>query len=192
MRVAHATSSAKDVRKYLRRRHGISGRREPTGVLAVWSVEKPRDDARRCPATRTASRGAPPRARSGAAAPKVFGSAAFVTGAFGLAAAAAVVQRLSGVARAAPRQRDSGSAAPQATARPLIERDVRARREDGRASSRADRARPSRTPAPPGSAFALTVAAAPLESPRARRRARYLHAPSKEIAPWPRRPSTPS
>ncbi len=38
---SHTDQLAKDVRKYLRRRHGISAT-EPTGVVAVWSVEEPR------------------------------------------------------------------------------------------------------------------------------------------------------
>jgi tRNA A37 threonylcarbamoyladenosine dehydratase len=98
----HTDQLAKDVRKYLRRRHGISAT-GPTGVLAVWSVEEPRrtlvlpgDEA-----------GVPGAARAPAGerrrGPKVFGSAAFVTGAFGLAAAAAVVQRLTGIAPRAHR-----------------------------------------------------------------------------------------
>jgi tRNA A37 threonylcarbamoyladenosine dehydratase len=99
---SHTDQLAKDVRKYLRRRHGIAAT-EPTGVLAVWSVEAPRptlalpgDDAgipgarRREPAERRRD-------------PKVYGSAAFVTGAFGLAAAAAVVQRLTGLSPDTPR-----------------------------------------------------------------------------------------
>ncbi len=92
----HTDQLAKDVRKYLRRRHGIAAT-GPTGVLAVWSVEEPRrtlalaSDADGIPGARRATRGE--RRRE----PKVYGSAAFVTGAFGLAAAAAVVQRLTGI-----------------------------------------------------------------------------------------------
>ncbi|WP_242355016.1 ThiF family adenylyltransferase [Anaeromyxobacter sp. SG64] len=94
---SHTDQLGKDVRKYLRRRHGISAA-EPTGVLAVWSIETPREtlalpgDDGGVPGARP--RGSEERRRG----PKVYGSAAFVTGAFGLAAAAAVVQRLSGVA----------------------------------------------------------------------------------------------
>ncbi len=93
----HTDQLAKDVRKYLRRRHGISARAE-TGVLAVWSVEEPRrtlhlpGDEHGIPGARRPEPGE--RRRE----PKVYGSVAFVTGAFGLAAAAAVVQRLAGVA----------------------------------------------------------------------------------------------
>jgi tRNA A37 threonylcarbamoyladenosine dehydratase len=91
----HTDQLAKDVRKYLRRRHGISAKAE-TGVLAVWSVEEPRrtlplpGDEHGIPGARRAE---PGERRRG---PKVYGSVAFVTGAFGLAAAAAVVQRLTG------------------------------------------------------------------------------------------------
>jgi tRNA A37 threonylcarbamoyladenosine dehydratase len=93
----HTDQLAKDVRKYLRRLHGIAANRE-TGVLAVWSVEEPRrtlalpGDEHGIPGARRP----PPGERR--REPKVFGSAVFVTGAFGLAAAAAVVQRLTGVA----------------------------------------------------------------------------------------------
>jgi len=90
---SHTDQLAKDVRKYLRRRHGISAT-APLGVLAVWSPESPRPpvslpgDEEGIPGTRGAA--------EGRRAPKCFGSVAFVTGAFGLAAAAAVVQRLCG------------------------------------------------------------------------------------------------
>jgi tRNA A37 threonylcarbamoyladenosine dehydratase len=99
---SHTDQLAKDVRKYLRRRHGISAT-APTGVLAVWSVEEPRETLARpgdeggIPGARAPEPGARRRG------PKVFGSAVFVTGAFGLAAAAAVVHRLSGVAPRTPR-----------------------------------------------------------------------------------------
>ncbi len=98
----HTDQLAKDVRKYLRRRHGISVS-APTGVLAVWSVEEPR----RSLALPGDEDGIPGAARAPAGErrrePKVFGSVAFVTGAFGLAAAAAVVQRLTGIAPRAHR-----------------------------------------------------------------------------------------
>jgi tRNA A37 threonylcarbamoyladenosine dehydratase len=92
----HTDQLAKDVRKYLRRRHGIPAT-APTGVLAVWSVEEPRrtlalpGDEGGIPGARPVEPGL--RRRE----PKVFGSVAFVTGAFGLAAAGAVVHRLTGV-----------------------------------------------------------------------------------------------
>jgi len=97
---SHTDQLAKDVRKYLRRRHGISAT-EPTGVLAVWSVEEPRPtlglpgDAAGIPGVQAArARGQGPRRRP----PRCQGSAVFVTGAFGLAAAAAAVAHLTGVA----------------------------------------------------------------------------------------------
>ncbi len=92
---SHTDQLAKDVRKYLRRRYGISAR-EPTGVLAVWSVEEPRPtlalpgDEHGIPGTR---REEGERRRE----PKCFGSLAAVTGVFGLAAAGAVIQRLTGL-----------------------------------------------------------------------------------------------
>jgi tRNA A37 threonylcarbamoyladenosine dehydratase len=98
----HTDQLAKDVRKYLRRRHGVAATSE-TGVLAVWSVEEPLStlalpgDEEGIPGARRPSPGE--RRRE----PRVFGSACFVTGAFGLAAAAAVVQRLAGVASRAHR-----------------------------------------------------------------------------------------
>ena len=91
----HTDQLAKDVRKYLRRRHGISAS-APLGVLAVWSVEEPREslalpgDEEGMPGTHLRQGGQ--RRRE----PKCHGSVAFVTGAFGLAAAGAVVQAISG------------------------------------------------------------------------------------------------
>ncbi|HYQ81811.1 MAG TPA: tRNA threonylcarbamoyladenosine dehydratase [Anaeromyxobacteraceae bacterium] len=100
---SHTDQLAKDVRKYLRRRHGVRAS-EPTGVLAVWSVEPPREDH----ALPGDERGIPGARRRGAGErrrePKAFGSVAFVTGVFGLAAAAAVVQGLTGQSPATPRQ----------------------------------------------------------------------------------------
>jgi tRNA threonylcarbamoyladenosine dehydratase len=97
---SHTDQLAKDVRKYLRRRHGVSAT-EPTGVVAVWSVEEPRPtlalpgDAAGIPGT-SGARERPSGARR--RPPRCHGSAVFVTGAFGLAAAAAVVAHLTGVA----------------------------------------------------------------------------------------------
>jgi tRNA A37 threonylcarbamoyladenosine dehydratase len=94
---SHTDQLAKDVRKYLRRRYGISAK-APTGVLAVWSVEEPRPaltlpgDEHGIPGTR--ARGEGERRRE----VKCFGSLAAVTGVFGLAAAGAVIQRLAGIA----------------------------------------------------------------------------------------------
>ena len=98
----HTDQLGKDVRKYLRRRHGIAAT-GPTGVLAVWSLETPRPalslpgDERGIPGVRPRPHGE--RRRE----PRCHGSVAFVTGAFGLAAAGAVVQRLSGLAPRTPR-----------------------------------------------------------------------------------------
>lgn len=100
---SHTDQLAKDVRKYLRRRHGVRAA-DLTGVLAVWSVEPPRaghalaGDEQGIPGARR--RDAGERRRE----PKAFGSVAFVTGVFGLAAAGAVVQRLTGQSPATPRQ----------------------------------------------------------------------------------------
>jgi tRNA A37 threonylcarbamoyladenosine dehydratase len=94
---SHTDQLAKDVRKYLRRRYGISAT-EPTGVVAVWSAEAPREtldlpgDEAGIPGVRGRSAGERRRA------PRYFGSAVFVTGAFGLAAAGAVVSHLTGIA----------------------------------------------------------------------------------------------
>ncbi len=99
----HTDQLAKDVRKYLRRHHGLSAT-APTGVLAVWSREPPRetlalpwDEELGVPGVRRRPEGELRRE------PKCFGSVAFVTGVFGLAAAGAVIQRLAGVEPATPR-----------------------------------------------------------------------------------------
>ena len=98
----HTDQLAKDVRKYLRRRHAISAT-APLGVKAVWSVEEPRDtltmpgDDDGIPGTRPRPEGE--RRRD----PKCYGSVAFVTGVFGLVAAAVVVQDLGGVVARTPR-----------------------------------------------------------------------------------------
>ncbi len=101
----HTDQLAKDVRKYLRRRHGISAT-APLGVKAVWSVEEPRatlslpGDEDGIPGTR--ARPAGERRRD----PRCYGSVAFVTGVFGLVAAGAVVQDLTGVLPRTPRLLD--------------------------------------------------------------------------------------
>jgi tRNA A37 threonylcarbamoyladenosine dehydratase len=111
----HTDQLAKDVRKYLRRRHGIPAT-APTGVLAVWSVEEPRETLS-LPGDEHGIPGAK-RREPGRREPKVYGSVAFVTGVFGLAAAGAVVHRLTGVA---PRSH-----------RVLSEKEEKRRRKPGR------------------------------------------------------------
>ena len=92
----HTDQLAKDVRKYLRKRFGLAATAGPTGVLAVWSREAPRPtldlpgDEAGIPGTRSRQEG--PRRRE----PKCYGSIAFVTAAFGLVAAGAVVHGLTG------------------------------------------------------------------------------------------------
>ena len=96
---SHTDQFAKDVRKYLRLRHGIASA-GPTGILAVWSVEPAHEaltlpgDEEGVPGTRARS---PEELAQKRRPQKSHGSAAFVTGAFGLAAAGAVVQALTGV-----------------------------------------------------------------------------------------------
>jgi tRNA A37 threonylcarbamoyladenosine dehydratase len=98
----HTDQLAKDVRKYLRRRHALSAT-APLGVKAVWSVEEPRQtlsmpgDASGIPGTHPRPEGQ--RRRD----PKCHGSVVFVTGVFGLVAAAVVVQDLGGVFPRTPR-----------------------------------------------------------------------------------------
>jgi tRNA A37 threonylcarbamoyladenosine dehydratase len=112
---SHTDPFAKDVRKYLRRRHGIAATEE-IGVLAVWSVEEPR----RTLSLAGDEEGVPEAARAERRRrePKVFGSAAFVTGAFGLAAAAAVVQRLAGATPRTHRVLSEAEAARRRKRRP--------------------------------------------------------------------------
>jgi len=97
----HTDQLAKDVRKYLRKRFGVAAT-APTGVLAVWSIEPPRPtlalpgDEEGIPGTRARMEG--PRRRE----PRCYGSIAFVTATFGLVAAGAVVQGLTGQRPATP------------------------------------------------------------------------------------------
>jgi tRNA A37 threonylcarbamoyladenosine dehydratase len=113
---SHTDQLAKDVRKYLRKRFGIAAA-APTGVLAVWSIEAPRPtlswpgDEAGWPGAE--ARGEGPRRRE----PRCHGSVAFVTATFGLVAAGAVVQRLTGQVPATPRVLD--------------EREVKRRRKPG-------------------------------------------------------------
>lgn len=106
----HTDQLAKDVRKYLRKRFGLASTEGPTGVLAVWSREAPRatldlpGDEAGVPGTRARAEG--PRRRE----PKCYGSIAFVTAAFGLVAAGAVVQRLTGLTPGTPPLQDESEA----------------------------------------------------------------------------------
>jgi tRNA A37 threonylcarbamoyladenosine dehydratase len=100
----HTDQLAKDVRKYLRRRHGIAATR-PTGVLAAWSIEPPRETL-----ALPGDEDGIPGARApvpGRREPRFYGSIAFVTAAFGLAAAGAVVQGITGVRPETPRLLDA-------------------------------------------------------------------------------------
>jgi tRNA A37 threonylcarbamoyladenosine dehydratase len=118
---SHTDQLAKDVRKYLRRRHGISAT-ESTGVRAVWSVEDPRTtlalpgDDEGIPGVRARPAGA--RRRE----PRLYGSAIFVTGAFGLAAAGAVVERLTGIS---PRSRKVLAESERSRRRKPVRREPR-------------------------------------------------------------------
>ena len=102
----HTDQLAKDVRKYLRKRFGLASTDGPTGVLAVWSREAPRPtldlpgDESGIPGTRARMEG--PRRREA----RCYGSIAFVTAAFGLVAAGAVVHGLTGVRPVTPPLRD--------------------------------------------------------------------------------------
>lgn len=92
---------ARSVRKILRDAHGIDARRgEPVGIEAVWSMEHPLEplapeyDAEAgfqcvCPGGKNGVNDCDKKRR-------IDGSASFVTGAFGLAAAGVVVRALSG------------------------------------------------------------------------------------------------
>jgi tRNA A37 threonylcarbamoyladenosine dehydratase len=84
-----------EVRKLLRKRHGFPRDREPFGVDCVFSSEEPvypHTDGTVC-ATREAGSDLRLDCNSG------YGTASFVTGAFGLAAAAVVVEKIAPAAR---------------------------------------------------------------------------------------------
>jgi tRNA A37 threonylcarbamoyladenosine dehydratase len=91
----HTDQFAKDVRKYLRVKHGIDCAR-PTGIAAVWSVERcrhpialPWDEP---PMDRPQDeRGLKPPGRH----TSIHGTAAFVTGVFGMLAASVVVRAIA-------------------------------------------------------------------------------------------------
>jgi tRNA A37 threonylcarbamoyladenosine dehydratase len=121
----HTDQLAKDVRKYLRRRHAVSAT-APLGVKAVWSVEEPRETLR-LPGDEDGIPGTRPRlAGERRREPRCHGSVAFVTGVFGLVAAAAVVQDLGGVSPRTPRVLDDAERARRR------KRDIsRGKRRDG-------------------------------------------------------------
>ncbi|MBI5547309.1 MAG: tRNA threonylcarbamoyladenosine dehydratase [Deltaproteobacteria bacterium] len=98
---SHTDQFAKDVRKFLRIKHGIPATTEPTGILAVWSTERPRDpiepeEQPLCDATPDhPEEGHEP--HSTARRKQVNGSAGFVTGVFGMVAAGEVIRRIAGL-----------------------------------------------------------------------------------------------
>lgn len=97
---SHTDQFAKDVRKFLRLKHGIPATTEPTGILAVWSTERPRDPVEVegegcgfdcvCPGGENDFHSCQKRRQ-------INGTAGFVTGTFGLVAAGVVIRRLAGV-----------------------------------------------------------------------------------------------
>jgi len=97
----HTDQFAKDVRKFLRLKHGVPATTERLGILAVWSTERPREpfeaeceeECRRCAdcaSGRNEFHSADRRRQIG-------GSAGFVTGVFGMMAAGVVARRLAGL-----------------------------------------------------------------------------------------------
>jgi tRNA A37 threonylcarbamoyladenosine dehydratase len=107
VRVADVAETAFDpmaahLRKILREKHGLEARRgAPTGALAVFSDEPPREPARLSYDEGTGFRCVCPNGDNGlhtcSRRARIDGSAAFVTGAFGLAAASVVVRAITGV-----------------------------------------------------------------------------------------------
>lgn len=89
---SHTDQFAKDIRKFLRIKHGVAATTERTGILAVWSTERPRD-----PLVEGEEQAAE-RTQGGAWEKQVNGTAAFVTGTFGLVAAGVVIRSLIGEA----------------------------------------------------------------------------------------------
>jgi tRNA A37 threonylcarbamoyladenosine dehydratase len=95
----HTDQFAKDVRKYLRTKHGIQATQQPTGIMAVWSVEPCRDpvplpgDQEGHPCVCPHQANSP---HSCDRRNQVNGSAGFVTSAFGMVAASVVVKWLTG------------------------------------------------------------------------------------------------
>jgi len=95
----HTDQFAKDVRKFLRLKHGIPATTEPTGILAVWSTERPRDplDAGGDGCGTVCVCPGPREFHTCESRHQILGTAGFVTGAFGMVAAGVVVRRLAGV-----------------------------------------------------------------------------------------------
>lgn len=92
---------ARAVRKILRDAHGIDAKRgEPVGIEAVWSAEHPLEPLPPAYDAETGFECVCPGGKNGVndcdRKRRIDGSAAFVTGAFGLAAAGVVVRALSG------------------------------------------------------------------------------------------------
>jgi tRNA A37 threonylcarbamoyladenosine dehydratase len=97
---SHTDQFAKDVRKFLRIKHAIPATTEPTGILAVWSTERPRDPIEvtgegcgfscACPGGRNDFHSCEHRHQ-------INGTAGFVTSVFGMVAAGVVIRRLAGV-----------------------------------------------------------------------------------------------
>ncbi|MGC4118149.1 MAG: tRNA threonylcarbamoyladenosine dehydratase [Myxococcales bacterium] len=93
---SHTDQFAKDVRKFLRIKHGIPATQQLTGILAVWSTERPRDPIEAegegcgfncvCPGGENDFHSCEKRRQ-------INGTAAFVTSVFGMMAAGEVVRR---------------------------------------------------------------------------------------------------
>jgi tRNA A37 threonylcarbamoyladenosine dehydratase len=97
---SHTDQFAKDVRKFLRIKHGVPATTEPTGILAVWSTERPRDPievpGESCGFTCVCP-GGPNKQHSCEHRNQINGTAGFVTGVFGLVAASVVIRKIAGV-----------------------------------------------------------------------------------------------
>ncbi len=94
---SHTDQFAKDVRKFLRVKHGIPATQQATGILAVWSTERPREpvDADTVPCGPECGCSSPNHFHDKRR--QVNGTAAFVTSVFGMLAAGAVVRRIAGL-----------------------------------------------------------------------------------------------
>ncbi|HEY3449064.1 MAG TPA: tRNA threonylcarbamoyladenosine dehydratase [Myxococcales bacterium] len=95
---SHTDQFAKDVRKFLRIKHGIPATQQMTGILAVWSTERPRDPIEAegegcgfncvCPGGDNDFHTCDKRRQ-------INGTAVFVTSVFGMIAAGEVVRRIA-------------------------------------------------------------------------------------------------